>query len=202
MDYERLKKMNNELPSAFMETVFSCSQQAQLDNAPPVARMLVKIITLLGTDTLNKSVKDHLIKVMREKPNIDKKDEVITYIYALESDEFAKTAAKKKERINQVDEQVDCKVCGKKHMKRNCSYECLHCGILGSHKSDKCFKAFRKLRQGRGDKRHRGDRSKSRTLSRGRKPRFGAREKYDRQNPNTWRVGEREKSESYRREDD
>ena len=90
MDYERLKKMNNELPSAFMETVFSCSQQAQLDNAPPVARMLVKIITLLGTVTLNKLVKDHLIKVMCENP---KKDEVMTNIYALESDEFAKTAA-------------------------------------------------------------------------------------------------------------
>ena len=110
MDYKRLKKGNNKLPR-----VFSCSQQAQLNNAPPVARMLVVIITLLVTDTLNKSVKDHLIKVMRENPNIDKKDEVMTYIYALESDEFAKTAAEKKERINQVDEQVDCKVCGKKH---------------------------------------------------------------------------------------
>ena len=76
-----------------MERVFSCSQQAQLDNVPPVARMLVKIITLLGTDTLNKSIKDHLIKVMRENPNIDKKDEVMTYIY-----EFTKTAAEKKER--------------------------------------------------------------------------------------------------------
>ena len=52
--------------------------------------MLVKIITLLGTVTLNKSVKDHLIKVMCENP---KKDEVMTNIYALESDEFAKTAA-------------------------------------------------------------------------------------------------------------
>ena len=81
-----------------MERVFSCSQQAQLENAPPVARMLVKIITLLGTDTLNKSVKDHLIKVMRENPNIDKNDEVMTYIYALESDEFAKTAAKRKKK--------------------------------------------------------------------------------------------------------
>merc|ERR1712013_826256 len=55
--------------------------------------MLVKIITLLGTDNLNKSVKDHHIKVLRENPNIDKKDEVMTYIYALESDEFAKTVA-------------------------------------------------------------------------------------------------------------
>ena len=71
MDYKRLKKGNNKLPR-----VFSCSQQAQLNNAPPVARMLVVIITLLVTDTLNKSVKDHLIKVMRENPNINKKDEV------------------------------------------------------------------------------------------------------------------------------
>ena len=100
MDYERLKKINNELPSAFMERVLSCSQQAQLDDALPVTRMLVKIITLLGTDTLNKSVKDHLIKVMCETPNIDKKEEVMTYIYAFETDKFGKTAAEKKERIN------------------------------------------------------------------------------------------------------
>ena len=80
MDYKTIKKGNNELPSAFLERVFSCSQQAQPDNAPPVARMLVKIITLLGTDTLKKSVKDHLIKVMSENPNIDKKDEVMTNI--------------------------------------------------------------------------------------------------------------------------
>ena len=101
---------------------------------------------------------------MREKPNIDKKDEVITYIYALESDD----------RINQVEELVDCKVCGKKHKKRNCFYMCRHCGMLGSHKSDKCVKAFPQLRQGKGDKRdrERGDRSKSRSLSRGRKPSY------------------------------
>ena len=80
MDYERLKKGNNEPPSTFMERVFASSQQAQLDNATPVARMLVKIITLLGTDNLNKSVKDHLIKVMRVNPNIDKKDQIMTYI--------------------------------------------------------------------------------------------------------------------------
>ena len=97
---------------------------------------------------------------------------------------------------------MDCKVCGKKHKKRNCSYKCRHCGMLGSHKLDKCFKAFPQLRQGRGDKRDIGDRSKSISLSRGRKTRYGDSRKDDRQNPNTRRVGEREKSESYRREDD
>ena len=81
MDYERLKKGNNELPSTIMERVFASSQQGQLDNAPLVAWMLVKIITLLGTDNLNKSVKDHIIKVMRENPNINKKDKIMTYIY-------------------------------------------------------------------------------------------------------------------------
>ena len=193
MDFERMKRGINELPSAFMKRMFSCLFSSQMDTAPPVARVLVKIITL-QTDTLNKSVKEHLIKVMRENPNIDKKEEVMTYIYALESDD----------RINQVEELVDCKVCGKKHKKRNCFYMCCHCGMLGSHKSDKCVKAFPQLRQGKGDKRdrERGDRSKSRSLSRGRKPRYGDRGKDDRQKPNTWRVGDREKSESHTREDD
>ena len=70
MDHERIKKGSNELPSAFMERLFMYSW---MDTAPPVARALVKIIHLLGTDDLNKSVKDHLIKVIRENPNIDKK---------------------------------------------------------------------------------------------------------------------------------
>ena len=78
MEYERLKKENNELPSSFIERVFSSSQQAQLNDAPIVARVLVKMITSLGTDSLNKSVKDYLI--MRESPIIDKKDDIITYI--------------------------------------------------------------------------------------------------------------------------
>ena len=55
-----------------------------------VARVLVKIITSLGTDSLNKAVKDYLIRVMREEPNIDKKDNILTHIYALESKEMEK----------------------------------------------------------------------------------------------------------------
>ena len=57
--------MNFPAPSSF-----SSSQQAQLNNAP----MVVKITTSLGTDNLNKSVKDYLIKIMRENPNKDKKN--------------------------------------------------------------------------------------------------------------------------------
>ena len=81
MDYERIKKESNELPSTYIERVFSSSHQAQLTHAPMVARVLVKIITSLGTDNLNKSVKDYLIRIMREDPNIDKKDHIMTHIY-------------------------------------------------------------------------------------------------------------------------
>ena len=41
---------------------------------------------------------------MREKPIIDKKDDSMTYIFAVESDECAKLAAEEKDRVNQVDE--------------------------------------------------------------------------------------------------
>ena len=61
MEYERLRKSANELPSAFIERVFSSSHQAQLDDAPLVSQVLVKIITSLGTDTLNKTVKDYTL---------------------------------------------------------------------------------------------------------------------------------------------
>ena len=49
MDYKRLKRGNGEFPSTLIKRVFSSSQQAQLDNAPLVSRVLVKIITLLGS---------------------------------------------------------------------------------------------------------------------------------------------------------
>ena len=68
-----------------------------MTNAPMVARVLVKIITSLGTDNLNKSVKDYLIRIMREDPNIDMKDHIMTHIYALESDAAAAAAAEKRE---------------------------------------------------------------------------------------------------------
>ena len=107
-----------------------------------VARVVVKIITLLGTDSLNKSMKDYVIKIMREHPNIDKKDHIMTHIYALESD----AAAEKRERISQVEEVIKCKVCEKKHKKRGCAYKCNHCGMMGSHKAKNCWKAFPQLK--------------------------------------------------------
>ena len=47
MNYERLKRGNNELPSTLIKWVFASSRQAQLDNAIVVVRVLVMIITLL-----------------------------------------------------------------------------------------------------------------------------------------------------------
>ena len=53
MDHERIKKINNELPSAFIERLFSSMYSSQMDTAPPAARALVKIIHYLGSDGLN-----------------------------------------------------------------------------------------------------------------------------------------------------
>ena len=138
MEYERLKKGNNELPSAFIERVFASSHQAQLDDVPMVLRVLVKIITSLGTDALNKTVKDYFIEIMREYPNMSKKDDIMTYIYAVESDDTAKHAAEMKERVQQIKELVQCKMCDKKHKKKSCAYKCNHCEMVGSHKANNC----------------------------------------------------------------
>ena len=51
--------------------------------------------------------------------------------------------------------------------------------MMGSHKSEKCFKVNPELKRGRGDKRDRGERSKSRSQFRGR-PRYGDIRKNDR----------------------
>ena len=53
---------------------------------------------------------------------MDKKEEAMTYVYALESDEVAKAATEKKDKINAVIETIDCKVCLKKHKKCECGY--------------------------------------------------------------------------------
>ena len=39
---------------------------------------------------------------MRENPSLDKKEEVMTFVYAMESDEVAKAATEKKNKINAV----------------------------------------------------------------------------------------------------
>ena len=125
----------------------------------------MKVIASLGTDTLNKTVKDYLIRIMREDPNIASKDSIMTYIYAVESDETAKQAAEKKERVQQVDVLVQCKVCDKRHKKKSCEYKCDHCGMFGSHKARSCWKQYPNLKGGGkgGDKkRQRDQRSRSR----------------------------------------
>ena len=64
IDYVNIKKNNNELPSTFMERMFSTMYASQMDTAPPVARALVRISNLLRSDGLDKSVKEHSVKVM------------------------------------------------------------------------------------------------------------------------------------------
>ena len=118
-----------------------------MGTAPPVARALVRIIHLLGSDGLSKSVKEHLVKVMRGNPNLDEKEEVMTFVYTMESDEVAKAATEKKDKINAVTNTIDCKVCLKKHKKHECTYKCCHCNMMGSHKSEKCFKAYPELKR-------------------------------------------------------
>ena len=53
IDHEKIRKSNNELPSAFLERLFSSMYSSQMDTAPPVARALVRIIHLLGSDGLS-----------------------------------------------------------------------------------------------------------------------------------------------------
>ena len=144
LDRENLTKLSNELPSTFMELMFSTMYSSQLDTAPPVARALVKIIKLLRSDGLDKSVKEHLVKVMREHPNLERKEDVMTFVYALESDVVAKASTDRKERdkIGEVIPNIDCKVCNKQHKKRECKYQCKHCLMFGSHKAENCFKKY------------------------------------------------------------
>ena len=80
--------------------------------------------------------------VMCENPYIDKKEEVMTYIYALESNKFAKTAAKKKDRINALEETVDCKVCRKKQKSGTVPTSVVTAGYLGATSQTSASKLF------------------------------------------------------------
>ena len=96
LEHVGLTKQNNELPSTFMERVFSTMYSSQMDTAPPVARALVYITKHLKSEGMDKTVKEHLVKVMRETPNMEKEEEVMTFVYALESDVVAKSYTDKK----------------------------------------------------------------------------------------------------------
>ena len=43
----------------------------------------------------------------------------------------AKLAAERKEKVQQVEELIGCRVCDKKHKKRSSGYKCNHCGMMG-----------------------------------------------------------------------
>ena len=72
---------------------------SQMDTAPPVARALVRIINLLRSDGLDKSVKEHLIKVMRENPNLDKKEIVMTLCMPWRVTKLPKLLPKRRTRL-------------------------------------------------------------------------------------------------------
>ena len=97
-------KSKHEMPSVFMERVFSTMYSSQMDIAPPVARALVYITKTLRSEGIDKDVKEYLIKIQREKPNLEVKDEVMPHFYAMESDLTAKEKMdkKEKERLNLV----------------------------------------------------------------------------------------------------
>ena len=60
------------------------------------------------------------------------------HIYAIQSDETARRATERREIIQAVGEEINCRVCGKKHKRRSCKYSCKYCWMLGSHRSEKC----------------------------------------------------------------
>ena len=83
--------------------------------------------------------KEFLIKERREQPNLESLDDTIMpHIYAMHSDETARRATERRERIHAVKEETDCRVSVKKHKRRSCKYSYKCFGMLGSHRSEKC----------------------------------------------------------------
>ena len=60
------------------------------------------------------------------------------HIYAMQSDETARRATERREIIQAVGEEIDCRVYGKKHKRRSCKYSYKCFGMLRSHRSEKC----------------------------------------------------------------
>ena len=69
-------------------------------------------------------------------------DECLTFMHAFQSDEVAKKATSRREKLNVVKEYVDFFACVKNHQKKKCAYKCRYCG---NRISSKCFKQFPEL---------------------------------------------------------
>ena len=59
VDHISLMKSKHEMPSVFMERVFSTMYSSQMDIAPPVARALVYITKTLRSEGIDKDVKEY-----------------------------------------------------------------------------------------------------------------------------------------------
>ena len=67
---------------------------------------------------------------------------MVKNIYAVEIDECTKLAADKKEKIQQVDELIECRVCDKKHKKSLTSSSRLTSGrSLTTSREDTMFRS-------------------------------------------------------------
>ena len=93
-------------------------RQAQLEKSSPCIKSPGQSYNTLRHGQSQCQDKEFLIKECREQPNLESLDTIMPHIYAMQSVEAARCATERKERIQAVGEEIDCRMCGKKHNKK------------------------------------------------------------------------------------
>ena len=173
----RIQKPKEEGIADHLHKLVTEYNDSKLDDTPVQTRILLHLIKQLGSTPVEEKVKGELIERMRVQPDITDLAPIFTFINNVEGDEAARKATLTKTKVNVVLEQekenppkeIDCRICGKRHQKRKCTYVCPHCRMKGSHKKDFCWTKYPHLKKGgdRGKRDRSSDRSrKSRSRSR------------------------------------
>ena len=127
----------DELPSKYIARLKEEANSAKISELTESALVLhIFGATLPNTETM-KPIKALVIEQLRKNPNLTNLGTVITKIKGLESDHNATSNIHK---VKEVKPTYDCKLCKKRHGKRECTVKCKHCKMLGSHLSENCYR--------------------------------------------------------------
>ena len=106
--------------------------------------MISKLIASLPSEGNEGRIKEQLLKLYSEMPNLKEEDltQFITKIKEFESlvtaSEFKISQGGTMRRVQEEPKQDNPHyLCGKVHKKRKCTQKCTGCGMLGSHKEDR-----------------------------------------------------------------
>ena len=169
--------IKGEMVSDFYNRLKNSFREAEMEKASMGTIMISKLIASLPSEGNEGRIKEQLLKLYSEMPNPKEEDltQFITKIKEFESlvtaSEFKISQGGTMRRVQEEPKQDNPHyLCGKVHKKGKCTQKCTGCGMMGSHKEDRCWVLHPHLKskdsgntRGGSDRGRRRDRTRSKS---------------------------------------